>query len=232
MAGRSIATALELDIGGDTFGYTLHRVVGRKHVHLVVDEDARLQVRAPWRFSCESAAEVVIENLLWVRGALEQATRVCIKRAPLVSGTSLPMLDEELRLELRGAASSRGSLVSTRGKAPSADASGALCTNAGGGAETHQYSRATHTLGKLLVPGHHLLELAIDAFALGSLRLYSRPRALPPAASGSLGKILGVGGERIPGLCGTRRPTRVDAGKSGAVSSAEASCRVPARHAV
>jgi len=75
MAGRSIATALELDIGGDTFGYTLHRVVGRKHVHLVVDEDARLQVRAPWRFSCESAAEVVIENLLWVRGALERATR-------------------------------------------------------------------------------------------------------------------------------------------------------------
>ena len=104
MAGRSIATALELDIGGDTFGYTLHRVVGRKHVHLVVDEDARLQVRAPWRFSCESAAEVVIENLLWVRGALDQATRACIKRAPLVSGTSLPMLDEELRLELRVAA--------------------------------------------------------------------------------------------------------------------------------
>ncbi len=80
MAGRSIATALELDIGGDTFGYTLHRVVGRKHVHLVVDEDARLQVRAPWRFSCESAAEVVIENLLWVRGALERATRACVKR--------------------------------------------------------------------------------------------------------------------------------------------------------
>ncbi len=104
MAGRRIATALELDIGGDTFGYTLHRVVGRKHVHLVVDEDARLQVRAPWRFSCESAAEVVIENLLWVRGALERATRACVKRAPLVTGTSLPVLDEELRLELRVAA--------------------------------------------------------------------------------------------------------------------------------
>ncbi len=104
MPGRSIATALELDIGGDTFGYTLHRVVGRKHVHLMVDEDARLQVRAPWRFSCESAAEVVIENLLWVRGALERATRACVKRPPLVSGTSLPMLDEELRLELRVAA--------------------------------------------------------------------------------------------------------------------------------
>ena len=45
---RSIATALELDIGDRTLGYTLHRIVGRKHVHLVVDQDARLQVRAPW----------------------------------------------------------------------------------------------------------------------------------------------------------------------------------------
>ncbi len=104
MAGRSIATALELDIDGHSLGYTLHRVVGRKHVHLVVDEDARLQVRAPWRFSRESAAEVVIENLLWVQDALERAMRTRVERAPLVSGTHLPLLDEELRLELRVAA--------------------------------------------------------------------------------------------------------------------------------
>jgi predicted metal-dependent hydrolase len=72
--------------------------------HRYVDEDARLQVRAPWRFSRESAAEVVIENLLWVRDALDRAVRTRIKRAPLVSGTRLPLLDEELRLELRIAA--------------------------------------------------------------------------------------------------------------------------------
>ena len=104
MAGRSIATALELCIDGYTVGYTLHRVVGRKHVHLVVGEDARLQVRAPWRFSRESAAEVVIENLLWVRDALERALRTRVERAPLVSGTKLPLLDRELRLQLRVAA--------------------------------------------------------------------------------------------------------------------------------
>jgi predicted metal-dependent hydrolase len=104
MAGRSIATALELCVDGYTVGYTLHRVAGRKHVHLVVDEDARLQVRAPWRFSRESAAEVVIENLLWVRDALERALRTRVERAPLVSGTFLPLLDKELRLELRVAA--------------------------------------------------------------------------------------------------------------------------------
>jgi predicted metal-dependent hydrolase len=102
--GRVIASTQALDIDGHTFGYTLHRVVGRKHVHLVVDEDARLQVRAPWRFSAESAAEVVIENLLWVRDALERAMRTRVKQAPLVSGTRLPLLDEELRLELRVAA--------------------------------------------------------------------------------------------------------------------------------
>ncbi|TFH51131.1 MAG: M48 family peptidase [Lysobacterales bacterium] len=104
MAGRSIASAQELSIDGRTFGYTLHRVVGRKHVHLVVDEDARLQVRAPWRFSHESAAEVVIENLFWVRDALERAMSTRVERTPLVSGTRLPLLDEELRLELRVAA--------------------------------------------------------------------------------------------------------------------------------
>jgi len=102
--GRSVATALELSVDGLTLGYTLHRVAGRKHVHLVVDEDARLQVRAPWRFSRESAAEVVIENLLWVRDALERAMTSRVEQAPLVSGTVLPLLDDELRLELRIAA--------------------------------------------------------------------------------------------------------------------------------
>jgi predicted metal-dependent hydrolase len=104
MTGRSIATAQELNIDGDTVGYTLHRVAGRKHVHLVVDEEARLQVRAPWRFSRQNAAAVVTENLLWVRDAVERATRTRVKRAPLVTGTCLPLLDEELRLELRVAA--------------------------------------------------------------------------------------------------------------------------------
>jgi hypothetical protein len=104
MAGRSIATALELNIDGDTVGYTLHRVVGRKHVHLVVDEEAKLQVRAPWRFSQESAAELVIENLLWVRDALDRAMRTRVTHAPLICGLRLPLLDEELRLELRVAA--------------------------------------------------------------------------------------------------------------------------------
>ena len=101
---RTIATALELDIDGFRCPYTLHRVAGRKHVHLVVDEDARLQVRAPWRFSAESAAEVVIENLLWVRDALERAMHTRVERAPLVSGTTLPLLDDTLRVELRIAA--------------------------------------------------------------------------------------------------------------------------------
>ena len=104
MAGRSITSTQELNIDGDRVGYTLHRVVGRKHVHLVVDEEAKLQVRAPWRFSQESAAELVIENLLWVRDALDRAMRTRVQRAPLVSGVRLPLLDEELRLELRVAA--------------------------------------------------------------------------------------------------------------------------------
>lgn len=102
--GRSIATTLELDVDGWTLGYTLHRIVGRKHVHIVVDEDARLQVRAPWRFSAESAAEVIIENLLWIRDALERAMHSRVEQPRLVSGTRLPLLDEELRLELRVAA--------------------------------------------------------------------------------------------------------------------------------
>jgi len=104
MSGRSVATALQLSIDGYTFGYTLHRVVGRKHVHLVVDEDAHLQVRAPWRFSAESAAEVVIENLLWVRDALERAVRSRGERIRLISGSHLPLLDRQLRLDLRVAA--------------------------------------------------------------------------------------------------------------------------------
>jgi predicted metal-dependent hydrolase len=104
MAGRTVTRTHELGIDGQTLRYTLYRVAGRKHVHLVVGEDASLQVRAPWRYSAKSAEELVLENRRWVLDALEKARRSKVLRVPLVSGSELPLLDERLRLQLRAGA--------------------------------------------------------------------------------------------------------------------------------
>lgn len=81
--------------------FTLHRVVRRRHVHLHVDEDGRLHVRAPWRCSLDEARAVVTEHEAWVRESIERARRTARRRPVLRSGTELPLLDERLRLDVR-----------------------------------------------------------------------------------------------------------------------------------
>jgi predicted metal-dependent hydrolase len=214
--GRVIASTQALDIDGHTFGYTLHRVVGRKHVHLVVDEDARLQVRAPWRFSAESAAEVVIENLLWVRDALERAMRTRVKQAPLVSGTRLPLLDEELRLELRVAAQMDLLSAIDRGRV-TRKARNALGTREGwiarrGGVLQVVSLALTQSAPRPLVEAWYRRE------ARRCLPLRMAPyEELLGARAKPLGEVLGAGGERVPGLRRARAAARVDAGESRVV---------------
>ncbi|NIR29144.1 MAG: M48 family metallopeptidase [Gammaproteobacteria bacterium] len=93
----------ELALRGDVVPYTLHRVAGRRHVHLVLDDGGELQVRAPWRYSRTEAEAAIREHADWVVKHLQAARELCIRRPPLRTGTTLPLLDARLRLDVRSA---------------------------------------------------------------------------------------------------------------------------------
>ena len=99
---RTIERRGEVDVGGARLGYTLLRMPRRRHVHLVVDDDGVVQVRAPWRFDDAEAARLVERNAGWVLEAIERAEERRRRRPPLASGTELPLLDERLRLQVAG----------------------------------------------------------------------------------------------------------------------------------
>lgn len=85
--------------------YRLHCVPRRKHVHLLVDHDGVLQVRAPYRFSRAGAEAVIREQAPWVVRALRRAWAA--PRVQLDTGAEVPYLDEQLTLELIPAARPR-----------------------------------------------------------------------------------------------------------------------------
>lgn len=89
-----------ISLAGETLMFTLLRVPRRKHVHLVVEDDGRLEVRAPWRYSIEKARQVVEEHADWVARRLHAARERASQRPPLVSGSEIPLLDEHLRLSV------------------------------------------------------------------------------------------------------------------------------------
>lgn len=101
MTRERLARRGELALRGDVVPYTLHRVAGRRHVHLVLDDEGELQVRAPWRYTRTEAEAAIREHADWVVKHLQAAREVCIRRPPLRTGTVLPLLDARLRLEVR-----------------------------------------------------------------------------------------------------------------------------------
>ena len=81
--------------------YVFKRVPRRRHVHILVNDEGMLEVRAPWRFSLQKAREVLHENAEWVLSSLDTARERLAGRPRLVTGTHLPLLDGSLRLEVR-----------------------------------------------------------------------------------------------------------------------------------
>ena len=81
--------------------YVFKRVPRRRHVHILVNDEGTLEVRAPWRFSLRKAREVLRENAEWALSSLDAARERLAGRPRLVTGTHLPLLDGSLRLEVR-----------------------------------------------------------------------------------------------------------------------------------
>ena len=85
-------------VNGQAIDYKLLRMARRRHVHLVINDDGQLEIRAPWRFSISEAEKVVRQQASWIQNALAHAEAHRVKRRPLVSGIVLPLLDERLTL--------------------------------------------------------------------------------------------------------------------------------------
>ena len=88
-------------LGTADIPYVFKRVPRRRHVHILVNEEGTLEVRAPWRFSLARAREVLRENAGWVSETLGAVRKRLAQRPRLVTGTRLPLLDGSLRLDVR-----------------------------------------------------------------------------------------------------------------------------------
>ena len=78
----------------------LRRVPRRKHVHLVVGDDAQLEVRAPFRFRPQDAELVIRTHAAWVIRSMQRARERAQAKPMLETGLEVPLLDERLRLHV------------------------------------------------------------------------------------------------------------------------------------
>ena len=99
--GATIERRDVVRLGAVEVSYAFKRVPRRRHVHICVNEEGTLEVRAPWRFSLAKAREVLRENARWVVRTLDGARKRIAQRPPLVTGARLPLLDASLRLDVR-----------------------------------------------------------------------------------------------------------------------------------
>lgn len=101
MPARTIVQHGEVSLGGEAVAFKLVRVARRKNVHVLVDDDGRLSVRAPWRFTMTLALAAIHEHRGWVEKCLRSAAALRRERPALVAGSELPLLDERLKLDVR-----------------------------------------------------------------------------------------------------------------------------------
>ncbi|MBT8419800.1 MAG: M48 family metallopeptidase [Gammaproteobacteria bacterium] len=85
---------------GERIPYTLYRTPRRKRVHLVIDREGHLQVRAPSRFTHLEAERAIHTRSVWIIDTLRRMRTLRARRTPLQSGTQLPFLDETLHLRV------------------------------------------------------------------------------------------------------------------------------------
>lgn len=101
MAAKTIIQHGRIQLNGISTPFKLIRVARRRHVHVIVDDEGDLLVRAPWRYSLGKAMEVIREHDRWVEDTLRSSRATRRKRPHLVPGSRLPLLDEQLVLVVR-----------------------------------------------------------------------------------------------------------------------------------
>lgn len=101
MAAKVLIQQGRIELNGISTPFKLIRVPRRRHVHVLVDDEGDLLVRAPWRYSLDKAVEVIREHGGWVEDTLRSSRASRRQRPALVTGSRLPLLDEQLVLVVR-----------------------------------------------------------------------------------------------------------------------------------
>ena len=101
MPARTIVQHGYTSLEKERVRFNLVRVAGRRNVHVLVDDDGNLSVRAPWRYSLKLARAAIDEHQNWVTGRLHAAAESRRRRPKLVTGSELVLLDERLTLDIR-----------------------------------------------------------------------------------------------------------------------------------
>ena len=108
LGSRQMASTIErkdaMRLGAADVAYVFKRVPRRRHVHILVNGEGTIEVRAPWRFSLYRARALLRENAEWVLRTVDGARARIARRPRLVTGACLPYLDESLRLDVRSRA--------------------------------------------------------------------------------------------------------------------------------
>ena len=99
--GTTIERSDSVRLGTVDVPYVFKRVPRRRHVHVLINDEGTVEVRAPWRFSLRKAREALHENAEWVLRAQDAVRERLAQRPRLVTGTRLPLLDGTLRLDVR-----------------------------------------------------------------------------------------------------------------------------------
>ncbi len=98
MAAAPRVRQAQIVLGEQSLAFTLYCVPRRRNVHVLVNEEGDLEVRAPWRYSLAEAKCAVTEHSTWVLEQLKRQRARLRLRPQLISGSRLPLLDECLEL--------------------------------------------------------------------------------------------------------------------------------------
>ena len=99
--GTTIERRDAVRLGTIDVPYVFKRVPRRRHVHILVNDEGTVEVRAPWRFGLRKAREVLGKNTDWVLKTRDAVRERLAQRPRLVTGVRLPLLDGSLRLDVR-----------------------------------------------------------------------------------------------------------------------------------
>lgn len=98
MAAAPRIRQAQVVLGERQLSFTLYRVPRRRHVHVLVNENGDLVVRAPWRCSLTDARLAISEHGDWVLAQIECQRSHLRLRPRLVPGCRLPLLNVSLEL--------------------------------------------------------------------------------------------------------------------------------------
>ncbi len=99
--GTTIERRDAVRLGTVEVPYVFKRVPRRRQVHILVNDEGTVEVRAPWRFGLRKAREVLRKNTDWVLKTRDTVRERLARRPRLVTGARLPLLDGSLRLDVR-----------------------------------------------------------------------------------------------------------------------------------